>query len=142
LNQNPAIEALYDRYSPMLYGIALQVSPTQSEAEEILIRTFQKIGTLKLAQGNNRPIPCISLIKMTIEAAHELLGSFCNNIKLKQFESTPILHKLLCEQMSIDNYCEENGIDRANAAKMIRVEFASMRKLKVIEPYSAKINYG
>ncbi len=142
MKQESYIETIYDTHSALLYGIALEISPTQSGAEEILTKAFQKIATLKLVESNNRPIPCITLIKMTIEAAYELHGSFSNDIKLKQFESTPILNKLLCKQMSLDNYCEANGIDRAKAVKILRAEFASIRQLEVKEPYTDKSKYG
>ncbi|MBK8567093.1 MAG: hypothetical protein IPN76_28145 [Saprospiraceae bacterium] len=143
MGQKPFIEALYDRHSSMLYSIALQISPTQSGAEEILIRTFQKIDQQAMFRDHH-PADCANLIKLVIQTAIEYLGAnvTANNFKIKQFEDTPILHKLLCEQMSLDNYCDENGIGRAEVTKIFRQEFAQIRKLKVSQHYEDKFKYG
>ena len=127
----PTLENLYDTYSPMLYGIALEISPGQKEAEEILISTFHKIGKQNLLQQAH-PSLCATLIKLIIRTAHEQLkpGQLKNNFRLKQFESTPLLHKLLCEQISLENYGDENKLARAEVAKRIREEFISLRNLK------------
>ncbi len=143
MNHKPPIEALYDHHGPVLYGVALQISPTQGEAEEILIRTFMKINRQALFL-HHQPTDCANLIKLVIQTATEYLGGSvtANNFKLKQFEGTPILHKLICEQMSLDKYCEANGISREEAAKALRKEFAPIRKLKIAEYYEDKSMYG
>ncbi len=137
-----SIENLYDNYSPLLYGIALEISQKQSEAEEILIGTFQKIGTQVFVKDD--PKLCVTLIKLVIQTAHEQLsaGHFVNAFKLKQFESTPIFHKLICEQLSLDDYCKENKIKRVKVIKMIREEFISVRKLMMAEKLSFIYNDG
>lgn len=131
--QNPIsdIEQLYDTYSPMLYGIALEISKTQSEAEEILMGTFQKIAAQDFVKDD--PTLSVTLVKLAIQTAHEQLGNghFVNPIKLKQFENTPIFHALICEQLSLDNYCEENEVDRCTVLKMLRKESMSVRKLSM-----------
>ena len=126
----PILENLYNTYGPMLYGIALEISPAPKEAEEILIRTFHKIHEQNLLQA--RPALCATLIKLVIRTAHEQLnpGQLKNNFRLKQFESTPLIHKLLCEQISLENYGEENKLTRAEVAKRIREEFILLRNLK------------
>ncbi len=143
MNQNPPIESLYDQHSPVLYGVALQISPTQDEAEEILIRTFLKIDRQAMF-GNDHPADCANLIKLVVQTGMEYLGSSvnANKFKLKQFEDKPILHKLFCEQTGLDKYCEANGITRAEAAKALRKEFAPIRKLKIVECYEDKSRYG
>lgn len=142
-NEINPILALYDSHGPMLYGVALQISPTQDEAEEILIRTFVKIERQAMFR-NQHPSDCANLIKLVVQTGMEYLGSSvnANNFKLKQFEDTPILHKLICEQMSLDKYCEASGISREEAANALRKEFAPIRKLKIAEYYEDKSMYG
>ena len=127
----PTLENLYNTYSPMLYGIALEISPAQKEAEEILISTFHEIYKQNLLQQAH-PSLCATLIKLIIRTAHEQLNStqLKNNFTLKQFESTPLLHKLLFEQISLEKYGEENELTRAEVAKRIQEEFILLRNLK------------
>ena len=116
----------------MLYSIAVEISPTEKQAEEILIITFKKAHKLNLV-AQTYPSLCITLIKIIIQTAHEHLGDFKNNFRLKQFENTPLLHKLLCEQINLDNHCQENNLTRAELGKKIREEFNLLRSLQKFE---------
>lgn len=125
------LENMYDKYSPMLYGIAAEIASSQKEAEQILLTTFQKAHRNDLIEKNKHSL-CASLIKLTIQTAHEQLKPK-NNFKLKQFENTPLLHKLLCEQINLEDHCTENKITRTQVLKQIRKEFNSIRNTKAGE---------
>ena len=67
-------EYVYDKYSPMMFGIALQISSTEKEAEQILSSTFQKIHNQKVHEQSHSGL-CVKRIKLTIETAFEQLPS-------------------------------------------------------------------
>lgn len=91
-------ENIYDTYSPVVYGIALEISPTTEIAEQILFRIFQEVYNQNLMEQKH-PSLCVTLIKLIFQIAHEQLptSQLKNNFKIMQFENTPLLHKLLCE---------------------------------------------
>ncbi len=121
------IAALYDTYSPMLYGIALDISSGARQAEDILIRTFAKAGSPDRALDHPASA-CIALIRLLIESAHELLGpTQASNIKLKIFEKTPLMHKMLCERVNLNDYCQANNMTRMEAGKKMREELLYIR---------------
>lgn len=128
-------EDIYDKYSPMLYGIALEISTSESEGEEILISTFQKVHSQNLIQSTNYSI-CGTLIKLLIQSAHEILNNNQGkiNFKIKIFENTPLLHKLLCEQINFNDHCRDNSLSHAEAINQIRREFISLRKQQHQQP--------
>jgi hypothetical protein len=109
----------------------LEISPTQKAAEEILINTFQKIHKKKLTQQNHTSI-CATLIKLIIQTAHEQLhpDQVKPSFKLKQLNNTPLLNKLLCEQISLKQYCEESNLAREEVSQKLREEVALLRKIK------------
>lgn len=117
------LETIYDTYSPMLYSIALDISPTTKEAETILIKAFQQIHLQKLTL-QNRSMLCISLIKILMQTARQEFypGLEKNNFRLKHFENTPLLHQIFCEQSGLKNYCKQNKITTNEAMKQIRNE--------------------
>jgi hypothetical protein len=117
-------ENIYDTYCPILYSIALQVCDNKATAEKILLKTFRKVYQKKTDWQEQRPF-CIDLIKMIIQTAQEELhpGETKCNFKIKQFEKTPLLHKLLVEQLSLEIYCIEKAISRKCAMEEIRNEF-------------------
>lgn len=127
---DPNFEKIYDVYAPVLYSIALQLCPTEAKAEEVLLATFNKIYTQKLILLNERP-SYITLIKLTIATAHELLhtGKTTFNFKIKEFENMPLLHQLLVEQLSVENYCSKNNIARQEVQLLIKKEFKLIQQL-------------
>lgn len=134
---DPNFEKIYDVYAPVLYSIALQLCPTEAKAEEVLLATFNKIYTQKLILLNERP-SYITLIKLTIATAHELLhtGKTTFNFKIKEFENMPLLHQLLVEQLSVENYCSKNNIARQEVQLLIKKEF------KLIQQLSKKTSFA
>jgi hypothetical protein len=123
-------ENIYDRYCPLLYNIALQLCPNEQQAEKILILTFQKIKRQHLFYHENKPY-FVDLIKLLVQTAQEELypGGAASNFKIKQFEKTPLLHKILVEQFSVENYCTENNISRQQALLHVRKEFMLIREI-------------
>ena len=121
-------ENIYDRYCPLLYNIALQLCTNENKAETVLILTFQKIHRQNLGRQESTPF-CIDLIKLIVQTAQEELyrGETKCNFRIKQFEKTPLLHKLLLEPFSIDDYCMENNITRQHAFLNLRKEFMMIR---------------
>ena len=130
---NYSVEKLYHSYGSQLYSIAMEIAPNQAAAEKILIGTFVKIHRQQstLLNGHSPPV-YITLIKLVLQTAHEQLYSnqLKYNFTLKQFANTPLLNKLICEQISLENYCTENQLTRADAAKKIREELMSIRNSK------------
>lgn len=130
---SPLAHKLYQDYGARLYVVALEIAPDQSAAEKILVDTFVKIHEQQLVQLDEHPPPIfISLIKLLLQTAHEHVytDQLSYNFNLKRFEHTPLLQKLIGEQISLENYCNENQISRAEAAKEIRKEMMSIRKVK------------
>lgn len=133
---------VYDNFSPMLYGIALQISPSQQVAEQILIKTFVKLSGESILQQEHASL-CLSLIKLLIQTAHEKLNnnSGKTNFKLKIFEDLPILHYFICEQFTLEDYCIENKTTKLNAMKLFREELQILSKRKLEHKnFSSELN--
>jgi hypothetical protein len=122
-------EMLLDKYGPMVHQIALQISPTAEQAEEILIKSFADAYKQNIAE-QSFPSPFISLIKILINRAQRQFGnSLCDEpFKLPQFEKLPVLQKILCEQTSLEIYCVNNKITREELGKQLRTELLLLRK--------------
>ncbi len=123
-------ENIYDAYCPVLYSIALQLCPTEEQAEQILVETFKKIHSQKSVWQNEKRL-CIPLIKILIDTAKKQLypAKTTVDFKIKQFKNTPLLRQLLVGQLSLKNYCSKNDITREEIALKIRKEFMMIRNL-------------
>jgi hypothetical protein len=125
---SPTLEALYDRYSAVLYGVALEISPTETDAESILISTFKKCykPNLNIETGSL----LITLIKLMIQTAHDKFHTGTNrtNFTLKIFENTPMLHRSLCDQNGFEGYCSEKMLSRQEGFKQMREEFFRLQR--------------
>lgn len=123
-------ENIYDAYCPVLYSIALQLCPTEEQAEQILVETFKKMHSQKSVWQNEKRL-CIPLIKILIDTAKKQLypAKTTVDFKIKQFKNTPLLHQLLVGQLSLENYCSKNDITREEIALKIRQEFMMIRNL-------------
>ena len=141
MNKNSPLifSQLYDKYSTMLYSIAVEISPTEKQAEEILIITFKKAHKLNLV-AQTYPSLCITLIKIIIQTAHEHLGEFKNNFRLKQFENTPLLNHLICDQISLQDYCKEKYLTQQEGLQIIRKEFSTIRNAEKENKVSTHIS--
>lgn len=127
------LEICYNKYSKMLYGIALEISETEAQANEIFIETFTKIHEQNIAVQKHSSL-CTLLIKLLIQTAHEKINNNLGktNFKLKNFKNFTILHQLLCEQNSLKNISEQNNLSPAEIGKKIRAELLSIRHLQDI----------
>jgi len=52
---------------------------------------------------------------------------FISCFRLKQFEKTPLLNSLICDQINLQDYCKENFLTQEEALKIIRKEFNTIR---------------
>lgn len=128
MNSKQILENAYDKYSPMLYGIAIEISPTKKQAEEILISTFIKAHRQNIAE-QKYPSLYITLIKLIVQTAYEQLG-LKKTFQLSAFKNKPLLHKLLCAQISEENYCLENKLPGTVPGKVFYTDFSSAENVK------------
>ncbi|MEO6166019.1 MAG: hypothetical protein ABIO46_14400 [Chitinophagales bacterium] len=120
------LEKIYDVYSPIMYGIALEVAGTEKEAEEILINTFQNVG-LKSFPVYDHDIICSVLINLTLQTAHKHLKHEYK-ISQRQNGNSALLQQLLFKEINLENYCKENKLTFLEAGKKMRAEFNHFRK--------------
>ena len=122
------LDYLYDTYCPMLLGMALEISTSRKEAEEVVARTFVKTNNLEFIQTNQKSV-CVTLIKLMAQTAKEVIepNHLKNKIKIPIFENAPIMHKILFEQNNLESYCIDNQLTRLEAAKKIRAELLLLR---------------
>lgn len=131
-NLHSSFEQIYDTYSSMLYGVALEISPDKNKAEDILFRTFIKINEQK-SEIQQRSSMCLALMKLLIETANEDPEIKKNNYSLKQFENSPLLTTLLIKCTTLENVCKQNNITRMQAARKLREEITLLRDKKGLE---------
>lgn len=125
-----SFEIFYNKYSPMVYEMALQIAPNQNTAQQILISTFTTANHQNIAL-QTFPLPSITLIKILVDTAHQQLnkGLGSPNFKIKQFENTPILQHLFCELSTLENYCNNLKITKEQAAINLRAEISTLNNL-------------
>jgi len=119
---------IYDKYCPMLYAVAMEITENKEKAEHLLILTF------RTAFSNDdllrqKTTHCITLIRLLIQKASAEFQSeeFFKNLQLKSFENTPFIQRLICGKLSLTRICEESQLSTAQAAKRIREEFNVLR---------------
>ncbi len=120
-------DRFYDRYSPMVYDMAHQMTTSTRHAEQIIISVFKKAYDQNIIE-KTFPSPCMTLIKIVLATAHTVLNNGIGkpNFKLQQLNHTPLLQHLLHDQSSIASYCSECGISKEQAAINLRAEIASL----------------
>lgn len=125
------LKNVYDKYSALVYGIALEITNSKQQAEQVLIRTFEKVQQPNILDHNPGAV-CATLIKLTTTTAKELNNELHRtDLKLKRFENQPMLNTLLCNNTSLDDFCKENRLTRMEAAKKLRYEFNLYREKNV-----------
>ena len=131
-----SLECIYDEYGPVMYGVAMQISASVQEAERILIHAFKKIKKQKLAE-QAPSMWGFKLVKLTIETALELYPKYKgNHLQLKSFYRSPILRKLLCEDVNITSLSNQDDITPAQCMKNLKMElslFLSIKKRYLIK---------
>ncbi len=128
-----ALERVYDEYGAVIYGVAMQISSSEEEAEQILMQVFKKLQGQKLM---NQHLPCIRFVKLTIETALELYPEYNGSqLTWKPFYRSPLLKKLFCENVSIQSLSELDNITSAQCMKNLKMElslFLNMKKTYLI----------
>lgn len=120
-------EKIYEKYSPMLYGVALEICLSKKQAEELLMITFKNIH-LEDINCEKNPAYCLTLIRLIIKMAYRLYPeNFKTCVSLKQFENTPLLNQLLCEQISLQNYCDKKPLTKQQGLQIMLNEFITIR---------------
>ena len=123
-------EKIYEKYSPMLFGVALEICPSKKQAEELLLITFKKIHRDDINR-EKYPAYCITLLRLIIKTAHGIYpDKFKTCPSLKQFETTPLLNQLICDQKSLEDYCKEKPLSQQEALQIMRDEFSKIRNSK------------
>lgn len=130
MNTEPSakFDSLFEKYNSMLYGIAIQIAPGEKEADEILIPTFVKAQQLSIGEQSS-PSPFVALTRLLVQTGQEMLKQTVGEtyFTLQPFSKTPLLHKLLSGQTSLEEYCIENEVSRAEAQQMLREELNLVR---------------
>lgn len=94
--QASIFEDIYDKHSPLLYGIILKISKNTKEAEEILIESF-KTFFLQNAKPENNDSIFLQLLRITICTASEKVNLPIQNIgkiMLKDLKSNAALQSM------------------------------------------------
>jgi hypothetical protein len=125
-------ETIYDKYAGSLYAIALEICPDVSCAEHVFIKTFKNIYDQNRTCQNS-PTYYVELIKLilSIAKAEVYLHKKDINFTLKQFENTPLLQRLICNDESLENYCSLNNISKQDGLQIMRKEFSTLKNTKV-----------
>ena len=125
-----SLECIYDKYGSVMYGVAMQISSNKIEAERILIHAFKKIKRQKLSD-QAPPLPILKFVKLTIEAAFELYPKYKGNLlQLKLFDRSPILRKLLCDDVNIKTLSEHDEMTPAQCMKNLKMELSLFPGIK------------
>lgn len=120
-------ESIYDKYCSMLYGVALEICPSQKKAEELLLHTFRKIQQEDMNQEKH-PAYCITLLRLIIRTAQGIYPEkFKHSFRLNLFENTPLINHLICNQISLPDYCKEKHLTQQEGLQIIRKEWSTIR---------------
>lgn len=121
-------ETIYEKYAGSLYAIALEICPDAACADKIFIATFKDIFDQNRT-GKNSPSYYIELIKLILSIAKTEVYHYKKdvNFTLKQFEHTPLLQRLICNEESLENYCTLNNISKQDGLQIIKKEFSTLK---------------
>ena len=126
---NSLLENIYDTYSPMLYGIALEIFDTEVQAEAALIKTFKLFYKQNLASAKY-PGTFVMLLRLVIKTAVE--DGFINlksNKSLRLFEKKGVMEYLFLQQKNLSCYCNENNLTYTQGLKLIQQECSLFNRL-------------
>jgi hypothetical protein len=112
-SSNSNLENIIDVYSPMVYGIALEIAPNAAIAKAILLQTFQKINLQKINPSQS-PSFVVTLLLLTLQTAREQIyqEQFDCTFKLQIFDKTPLIRELIGSQINLTDYCKKIQIDK------------------------------
>ena len=130
-------ENIYDKYSPILYSIALQICNSKKKAEQVLMNTFKKVYTQDITK-HQYSIYSITFMRLIVKTAKEIYPiKLKRNFRLKQFEKTPLLNQLICDQISLQDYCKEKYLTHQEVLHIIRKKFVIIANLEKVNVVSA-----
>lgn len=117
------MEAVYDVYAPLVYGIAVKAVRDVSQAGEIVVEVFRNLGITALKRSD----ACLFalFVERTLCIVRTRYASA--NGSPGALENMPLIDKLLCSGISLDEYCRQAGITRAEVWKGIREEINRLR---------------
>jgi hypothetical protein len=121
------LESIFDKYGGVLYGIALQICPTEKQAELVLVKTLKSLSAHKPMPAPNIAL-CMQLIHLIIKTAKSegYYEPGRSDGRLKLFENCPLLRQLFCGQQTVGEYCLQNKLPIADALKKLHWEFARL----------------
>jgi hypothetical protein len=121
---------IFDTYCPLLYDIALQICKSHSKAEKLLKYTFRKIHEQDIVE-QKFPAFCITLMRLIIKSGNELYpAKFKKGFRLKQFVKTPLINQIICDEISLHDYCNENKLSQEEVGQIFRKEFMVIKNYK------------
>jgi hypothetical protein len=139
---NYKFERIIDVYSPMVYGIALEIAPNIAIAKVILLQTFQKINLQKINPSKS-PSFVVTLLHLTLQTAREqkYQEQFDYTFKLKIFDKTPLIGELIGAQINLTDYCKKTQIDKTIVIKKLRKEFLLLKDKSGIRSENPEIRH-
>ncbi|REJ82929.1 MAG: hypothetical protein DWQ44_02095 [Bacteroidetes bacterium] len=87
--ENQAIMKLYDEYSPLIYGIIINLVRDREKAEEIFLETFNSIISKSKSYKSEHNTLAIWLINMTRQAVYSITNQSQYSEYLKNSKSNP-----------------------------------------------------
>jgi hypothetical protein len=127
---NPSMDNIYNLYSPVVYGLAFQITSNEKDAEEILIACFQKIHKLKYLKQRSTGTT-LQLIQLTIEIIFETFQKYKKkDLDINQFHKSPVLFQLIFEKNNISSLCAKYGVSTTQLMKSLRGEISALSNIK------------
>ena len=121
---NSDFEIIYDKYGSMLYGLASEICHSNQKAEELLISTLKKICQEDIYHEKYSTY----YIRLMIKVAKDLYPEkFKSYFSLKQFEKTPLINHIICNQISLQDCFKEKYLTKQEGLQIICKEFSTIR---------------
>ncbi len=107
----------------------MENAPTDNAAAQILLITFEKAHEQEIVENKKHCI-LATLIRLTLETAHHLLGSQSkrSDTPSSPFQQYPFLHQIFFESKAIRQVSDEFGLTSKELGKLIRAELKAIRE--------------
>jgi DNA-directed RNA polymerase specialized sigma24 family protein len=122
-NNTSALEQLYDKYAPMMYGTILNITGDEKIADEILEKAFLELNSREILLQMHTTL-CHSLLKHTYKSTLKHLkvrGLTPTNCPLNG--QYPLLHLFYFEEATLRDVVLKLGITEQEALKSLHAEF-------------------
>lgn len=128
-------ERIYDKYSPMLYGVASEICHSKMKTEKLLESIFEKMAEQEKS-SEKYSVYCLREIIHTAQSLYP--DRFISYFGLRQFKNTPLINHLICNQISLQDYCKKKYLTKQEGLQIIRKEFNKIRNScpKEVEEHS------